>query len=157
MRLLTLFALLAALPAAGAAWATENDGRDFNAVLRAGPGGPEHASGKVKFRQPEDEQQIVYLGVKVRHLVPNHGYYLERATDPADGNCTGTNWLMLGYGPNPVTLDTDRLGKARDLFWRDLGGVPEGTSFDIHFRVTDAADRSVIVLESPCYQFTVRR
>jgi hypothetical protein len=158
MRPLTLFALLAALTAAGTAWAHGNDGRDFNAALRGALGGPENASGKVKFRQPEDEQQIVYLGVRVRGLLPDHSYYLQRATDPVvDDDCTGTNWLTLGYGLDTATVDTDSRGKGRALFWRDLAAVPEGTQFDIHFRVTDAADTNVIVLQSRCYQFTVRR
>jgi hypothetical protein len=157
MRLVMLFALLAALTAAGTGWADGNEGRNFNAVLLPAPGGPENGSGKVKFRQPRDEFQIVELGVRLRHLLPDHSYYLQRATDAVvDDDCTGTNWLTLGYGPDPATIDTDERGKGRAELWRDLSALPEGSRFDIHFRVTDAGTGAV-VLQSPCYQFTVLR
>jgi hypothetical protein len=157
MRLVMLFVLLAALTAAGTGWADGNEGRNFKAVLLPAPGGPEGGVGKVKFRQPRDELQIVELGVRVRRLLPDQSYYLQRATDAVvDGDCTGTNWLTLGHGLDPATIDTNDRGKGRAELSRDLSAVPEGSRFDIRFRVTDAVTNAV-VLQSPCYQFTVLR
>ena len=154
-RLLALFALLATLTAAGTASAFE--GRNFNAVLQPAAGGPETGFGRVKFRQPEDENKIAYLKVRVEGLLPNHSYYLQRATDTAvDDNCTGTNWLTLGRGLVPAAIETDESGEGRAVLFRDLAAVPEGTQFDIHFRVVDATTNAV-VLVSACYQFTVRQ
>ncbi len=156
MRLLTILALLAAMTAAGSAWAN-HDGRDFNATLLPAPGGPEDGFGRLKFRQPRDDEQIAFLGVKVRRLLPDQDYYFQRATDPVvDDVCTGTNWLTLGHGLVPAPIQTDRNGKGRVLLWRDLSAIPEGTEFDIHFRVIDAVT-SAVVLQSACHQFTVRR
>jgi hypothetical protein len=153
MRLLTLFALLAALTAAGAAWA-HDDGRNFNARLWPAAG-LDDGAGKVKFRQPRDEDTIINLYVRVRRLLPNNSYYLQRATDTVvDDVCTGTNWLTLGRGPDPGPIETNARGKGRAALWRELVGVPEGTQFDIHFRVIDATT-SAVVLESGCHQFTV--
>jgi hypothetical protein len=150
---LTFLVLLATLTAAGTAWAIET--RNFNAVLQPAAAGPENGFGTVKFRQPEDENKIVYLKVRVEGLLPNHGYYLQRATDAAvDDDCTGTNWLTLGRGLVPVAIETDDTGQGRAVLFRDLAAVPEGTRFDIHFRVVDAITNAV-VLVSDCHQFTV--
>jgi hypothetical protein len=140
-------------PPALAEWSEFN----FNASLRPAGGGPDEGAGLVKFRQPKDEDKIVYLEVRVRELVPNHSYYLQRATDSiVDDNCTGTNWLTLGEGPVPEAITTDEEGNGREDMFRDLAAIPEGMQFDIHFRVIDAVT-SAVVLESRCYQFTVRR
>ena len=111
----------------------------------------------VKFRQPEDENKIVYLKVRVEGLLANHGYYLQRATDTAvDDDCTGTNWLTLGRGLVPTAIETGDTGEGRAVLFRDLAAVAEGTRFDIHFRVVDAITNAV-VLVSDCHQFTVRQ
>src|SRR5881394_3146236 len=53
--------------------------------------------GHVKFRQPKDDQLIVYLDTWVRDLAPNKSYRLQRAVDTnIDDHCTGTGWLTLG-------------------------------------------------------------
>jgi hypothetical protein len=109
----------------------------------------------VKFRQPNDEDKIVYLEVWVRNLEPSHAYSLQRAVDTnVDDVCTGTNWLTLGRGPIPEAIETDDRDTGRAELFRDLLAIPDGTEFDIHFRVVDAATMGV-VLESGCYQFTV--
>jgi hypothetical protein len=92
----------------------------------------------------------------LRHLAPNHGYYLQRATD-TDVNdvCTGTNWLTLGQGPTPTAITTDDHGNGRALLFRDLSAIPTGMQFDINFRVIDAVS-SAVVLTSDCYQYAVR-
>jgi hypothetical protein len=155
MRLLKLFALLVALTAAPAA-AAQADDFNLNVDLRPAAGGPDDGSGSVKFRQPGDPDKVVYLKVRVRDLAPNHSYYLQRATDSnVNDECTGTNWLTLGQGLAPATIDTDRKGNGRAELFRDLSAIPTGARFDIHFRVIDAVS-SAVVLESDCYQFTVR-
>jgi sugar lactone lactonase YvrE len=166
MRLLKLFALLATLTAAPAAAAQadadslwdDDDGRpnfNLNVVLRPAAGGPDDGFGFVKFRQPKDPDKIVYLNVRLRHLAPNHGYYLQRATDSdVNDDCTGTNWLTLGHGPVPVAITTDDSGTGRAALFRDLSAIPTGAQFDIHFRVIDAVSFAV-ALESDCYQYTV--
>ena len=114
------------------------------------------AFGHVKFRQDNDPAKIVTLDTWVRDLQPNHSYKLQRAVDKIlDGNCTSTTWLTLGKGTTPQLITTDAKGTGREELWRDLSAVPSGTMFDIHFRVIDAVNSSV-VLTSNCYQFTVR-
>ena len=164
MRVVKLLALVAALTSAVAAaaradvgppWGPETPHFNLQAILRPAAGGPDDGFGLVKFRQPNDADKIVYLDVSVRNLAPNHSYYLQRATDPnVNDDCTGTNWLTLGQGPMPVAITTDDNGTGRAALFRDLGALPIGAQFDIHFRVIDAVN-SVAVLESDCYQFTV--
>jgi hypothetical protein len=148
MRLLMLLTLLAALTVGVAAVARADPGRNLEAILRPAAGA-ESGFGHVKFRQPTDEDKIVYLDVWVWNLEPNHTYSVQRATDTTvDEVCTGTNWLTLG---NTTTGDR---GTGRAELSRDLSAIPLGTEFDIHFRVIDTATMAV-VLESGCYQFTV--
>lgn len=112
--------------------------------------------GHVKFRQDNDAEKIVTLGVWVRDLQPNHEYKLQRAVDTnLDGICTSTIWLTLGKGLLPQSIFTDENGTGREELWRNLSAFPSGKTFDIHFRVIDAVN-SAIVLASDCYQFTVR-
>jgi hypothetical protein len=163
--LLTLLAVLATLAGGGAAWADDdddeegrNDGRNFNAILRPAAGGPEDGFGKLGFRQPRDENKIVYLKVRLQELLRNNAYYLERAVDTeVNDDCTAaTNWLRLGAGSVSSAIATDNSGNGRALLFRDLAAVPEGMRFDIHFRVVDAITNAV-VLVSDCHQFTVRQ
>jgi hypothetical protein len=157
MRVIKLLAVFAALAAVGAAVAQADSPAKVNleVILRPVAGGPDGAFGLVKFRQPKDASKIVNLGVWVRDLAPDHGYYLQRATDAnVNDDCTGTNWLKLGQGPVPAVITTDGTGTGRADLFRDLSAIPLGMQFDIHFRVIDA-DTSAVVLESACYQFTV--
>jgi hypothetical protein len=159
MRLLTLFTMLAALTFGAAAAADDGPdrdrGRNLDVSLQPPADGPADASGKVDFRQPRDEEKIVYLDVRVRRLLSNRSYYLERAVDePVDGVCTGTNWLRLGKGLDPEAIETNHWGSGRAELFRDLSAVPTGKELDIRFRVIDAATEGV-VLQSRCYQFTV--
>ena len=111
--------------------------------------------GLVKFRQPKDADRIVYLDTWVRDLAPNTAYLLQRAVDAnVNDDCTGTGWLTLGKGTTPQALVTDDRGTARADLFRDLGATQPGATFDIQFRVIDAAT-SAVVLTSTCYQFTV--
>jgi hypothetical protein len=145
--------LLAAPALAG--WGPATPDFNLEAILRPVAGGPENGFGKVRFRQPKDEDKIVYLDTWVRDLEPFHGYYLQRAVDTTvDDICTGTSWLTLGHGLIPEAIATDERGKGRAALFRDLAAIPLGTEFDIQFRIIDAVD-SAVVLESGCYQFTV--
>src|SRR5262245_8629109 len=76
---------------------------DLEAVL------PGDGFGLVKLRQQKDPaQDIVYMDVWVRDLLPNTSYALQRAVDgPRDGVCTGTNWLTIGQGTTPRPILTD--------------------------------------------------
>jgi hypothetical protein len=163
MRLLKLFAVVATLTGAAAAsaqadssaWGPETATRNLQAVLRPAAGGPATGLGIVSFRQPKDAKKIVLLDVRVRGLVPNQSYLLQRATDTSvDDDCTGTNWLTLGRGLDPRAIQTNNSAAGRAKLSRDLATVPTGTQLDIHFRVIDAVT-SAVVLESFCYQFTV--
>jgi hypothetical protein len=110
--------------------------------------------GLVKFRQPKDEEAIVYLDTWVRGLAPNTSYQLQRAVDTSvDDLCTGTGWLTLGRGGVPQTITTDDRGTGREALFRNLTSPP-GSAFEIRFRVIDATTQAV-VLESGCYQFKV--
>ena len=123
---------------------------NLNVTLR----GEGHARGHIKFRQPVDAALTVYLDTRVRGLAPNTSYLLQRAVDsPADGTCTSTSWLTLGKGTQAQAITTDRRGKGHELLFRTLTSAV-GSTFDIHFRVIDAAT-SAGVLQSGCYQYVV--
>jgi hypothetical protein len=132
-------------------WGPETPTFNVEAVLRLPTGGG--ARGHVKFRQPNDDQLRIELGVDVRDLVPNTHYQLQRAVDTPDGICTSTSWLTLGKGLVPQDIVTDDKGDATQDLFRILTS-PIGTEFDIRFRVV-AANTTTVVLVSDCYHFTV--
>ena len=136
-------------PSNGVAWGPETPNFNLEVILRG------QGFGHVKFRQPNDDEKIVYLDTWVRDLAPNRSYLLQRAVDTTiDDNCTSTAWLTLGKGATPQTIDTDDRGTATAELFRSLAAAATGATFDIHFRVIDAIT-SEVVLESSCYQFTV--
>jgi hypothetical protein len=111
--------------------------------------------GLVKFRQPKDDEKIIYLDTWVRDLSPNTDYLLQRAVDTnLDGICTGSSWLTLGDGLNPLAITTDATGTGQAALWRDISAVATGLPFDITFRVIDAAT-SAVVLTSGCYRYVI--
>jgi hypothetical protein len=111
--------------------------------------------GHVQLRQQKDPtQDILYMDVWVRDLLPNTSYDLQRAVDvPRDGVCTGTNWLTMGQGATPQPILTDDTGTGRAELWRALPATV--TPSDIHFRVIQAGTSNV-ALQSDCYQLLVR-
>ena len=120
--------------------------------------GEDKRFGHVKFRQDVDPAKIIVLSTWVRDLEPNHNYLLQRAVDRinvVDGNCTSTSWLTLGKGLTPQSILTDDKGTGNEELWRNVSMIPSGSAFDIHFRVVDASNMSV-VLDSDCYQYVVR-
>lgn len=125
---------------------------NLEVILRGDNG----AFGHVKFRQNNDAEKIVALDTWVRDLAPSHEYKLQRAVDTnIDDICTSTAWLTLGEGLTPQSIYTDNTGTGRASLWRNLSAFSSGATFDIHFRVIDAAT-SAEVLSSDCYQFVVR-
>ena len=163
MRLLRLFVLIATLAAGAAAatqadvgppWGPETPNFNLEAVLRP-PGGGD-GFGLVKFRQPNESDQIqtILLDVWVRDLAPNHLYYVQRAVDTNvnDDACTGANWTTPTLGE----IRTDDRGTGRADLSRDLpAAVQPGARFDIHFRIAETPTAISGVLESGCYQYTV--
>lgn len=142
------------LSVAAANPAAEKPNFNLEVILR----GEGNAFGLVKFRQDVDPSKIITLDTWVRDLQPNHSYLLQRAVDPinvVDGNCTSTSWLTLGKGLTPQSITTDATGTGREDLWRDVSAIASGSSFDIHFRIVDAANMQV-VLTSDCYQYMVR-
>ena len=120
--------------------------------------GEGNRGGHIHFRQDADAEKIIDLDTKVHNLDPDHEYLLQRAVDAinvVDGNCTSTSWLTLGYGLTPHAIQTDDKGNGHDILWRNVMAIPSGSMFDIHFRVIDAITLEV-VLESDCYQYTVK-
>ena len=96
-------------------WATAAQPHfNLEAVLRG------DGFGLVKLRQQKDPtQDILYMDVWVRDLLPNTSYGLQRAVDsPQDGVCTGTNWLTMGQGATPQPILTDDRGTGRAELWR---------------------------------------
>jgi hypothetical protein len=129
--------------------------RNFVALLRPVSGGPAHGFGVVHFRQPHDAAKVVFLDVWTLGLAPNHSYSLQRATDSiVDDECQGTNWLTLGRGVEPRAIETNERGFGRARLFRDLAAFPDGTRFDIQFRVIDSVTQDVVLVSS-CHQFTV--
>jgi hypothetical protein len=112
--------------------------------------------GRVRTRQTSDATtNIIDLDVWVRDLAPNSSYSLQRATDTTlDDVCTGSNWLTLGEGLTPKSIDTDSIGTGQASLFRDLSSFAAGTPFDIHFRVIDNSTN--VVLQSDCYRFVIR-
>jgi hypothetical protein len=111
--------------------------------------------GLVSLRQEKDPtQNILYMDVWVRDLLPNTSYGLQRAVDsPRDGICTGTNWLTMGQGTTPQPILTDDRGTGRAALWRAV--PPTVTPSDIHFRVIQTGT-SNIPLQSECFQLLLR-
>jgi hypothetical protein len=134
-------------------WGPETPPFNLEVILRDVTGGP--GFGHVKFRQPNDDNKIVFLETWVRDLAPNHSYLVQRAVDTAlDGNCASTAWLTLGKGLAPQAITTDDRGTGREHLFRNLAALPTGSQFDIHFRVIDTVTLAP-VLQSGCYRFTV--
>jgi hypothetical protein len=153
---ITLFAVIAITicTPAGRAAAAEAPPFNLEVILRDVAGGS--AFGHVKFRQPVDAAQIVYLDTWVRDLSPDHSYVLRRAVDTElNGVCTSGAWLALGRGMTPREITTDDRGTGREALFRSLAAVPAGMQFDIHFQVIDPGTLDP-VLQSGCYRFTVR-
>jgi len=125
---------------------------NLQAILRPLAG---NGFGHVKFRQPNDDNRIVYLDVWVRDLAPNTDYRLQRAADGTlDGQCTSNAWLTLGVGLTPQAITTDASGTGRAALSRDLGAFAVGFASDIHFRIVEASSL-LPVLQSECYRFVV--
>jgi len=163
MRLFKLLVVIAALTVVPAAAARADavahhsgSERNFGALLRPVSSGPAHAFGVVLFRQPHDAEKVVFLDVWALGLAPNHSYSLQRATDSiVNDDCQGTNWLTLGRGLEPQAIETNDQGFGRAHLFRDLAAFPDGTRFDIQFRVIDSVTQDVVLVSS-CHQYTVR-
>jgi hypothetical protein len=154
-----LAAVFAVGAKAGPPWGPETPPFNLEVILRDVTGG--QGFGHVKFRQPNDDERIIYLDTWVRELQPNRDYLLQRAVDTTlDGNCTSNDWLTLGEGFAVTPITTDDRGTGRAALFRNLDppgpatGPPPGTPIDTHFRVIDATT-SMPVLQSACYRFTV--
>ena len=142
-------AVVSARSEARASWGPETPHFNLEVVLRG------EGFGLVKFRQPNDAEEIIYLDTWVRGLTPNTSYALQRAVDTTvDGNCTSTSWLTLGKGATPQAIVTDERGTGREDLFRSVAAFPVGSQFDIHFRVIDT-ETGAVVLESGCYEFTI--
>jgi len=133
------------------AWGPETPNFNLEVILQ----GENKAFGHVKFRQPNDDNKIIYLDTWVRDLEPNTSYILQRAVDTnLDGHCTSTAWLTLGMGLQPQAIITDDNGTGTAVLFRNVAAFPVGTTFDIHFQILKMETGSV-VLTSDCYQFTI--
>ena len=142
-------AIVGTVTLANAGWGPETPPFNLEAILRG------EGFGLVKFRQPNDEEAIIYLDTWVRDLAPNTSYQLQRAVDTTiDGDCTSASWLTLGKGAIAQDIVTDNGGTGREELFRSVAAFPPGSRFDIHFRVINATTGSV-VLESDCYEFTI--
>ena len=145
----------AGLPDMLAASAPATPPFNLEVVLRDVNGGP--GFGLVKFRQPKDEELVIYLDAWLRDVSPDTAYLLQRAVDTVvDGNCTSTSWLTLGKGLTPAAIVTDARGTGRAELFRALPDNLEGTAFDIYFRVIES-ETSAVVLQSGCYEYVPSR
>jgi hypothetical protein len=110
----------------------------------------------IRFRQYQNETQMIHLDTWVHHLEPNTSYSLQRAVDTTlDGNCTSTAWLTLGEGLVAKSIVTDSRGSGSAELFRSVAAIPVGTTFDIHFQIVKEGTTEV-VLASDCYEYTVR-
>ena len=133
------------------------DTPNYNLEVLLRPAGSGDGFGHVKFRQAgNDDAEMIDLDVWVRDLAPDTEYLLQRATDAnLNGSCTGTNWLTLGRGTVPQSITTDDKGTGTADLFRILTSAP-GSTFDIFFRVVRKSNPTVAVLQSECYQFSVK-
>ena len=137
------------VPKQSSQWGPETPHFNLEVVLRG------DGFGLVKFRQPNDDALIIYLGTWVRDLEPNTAYVLQRAVDTnLDGICSSTSWLTLGKGLVPQTITTDAQGTGREDLFRSVAALGVGATFDIAFRVVKVAT-SAVVLTSGCYRYTI--
>jgi len=126
---------------------------NLNVFLQSGE---KWSFGFLRFRQYENETQLIHLDTWVHDLEPNTNYLLQRAVDTMlDGNCTGTAWLTLGKGLEAQAITTDNHGNGRAELFRSVATIPVGTTFDIHFQIIKESTLEV-VLASDCYEYTVR-
>ena len=133
---------------------TSQPNYDLNVLLFASTRNSE--LGFIKFRQHEDEPQLIHLDTRVHGLEPNTNYLLQRAVDTVlDGNCTSTSWLTLGKGLDPQAIITDDKGFGEAELFRSVAAIPVGSTFDIHFQIVKESTMEV-VLASDCYQYTVQ-
>ena len=97
---------------------------NLEAILR--PVNDGSGFGHVKFRQPKDDLEWIYLDVWVRDLAPNTTYLLQRAVDTQlDAICTGAGWLTLGQDnvtPGPIVTDANGTGHGGAVQERRRGG-----------------------------------
>ncbi len=127
---------------------------NLNVFLQAGE--KSWSFGFLRFRQYENETQLIHLDTWVHDLEPNTNYLLQRAVDTTlDGNCTGVAWLTLGKGLDPQAITTDKHGNGRAELFRSVAAIPVGSTFDIHFQIIKEST-SEVVLASDCYEYTVR-
>jgi len=133
------------------------DTPNYNLEVLLRPVGSGDGFGHVKFREPQNDDfdRRVLLDVWVRDLAPNTEYLLQRGVDSnLDGNCTGAFSVTVGRGLTPQSILTDEKGTGREDLFRNL--MTAGATFDIHFRVIRKIPPMTVVLQSECYQFTVR-
>jgi len=133
------------------------DTPNYNLEVLLRPVGSGDGFGHVKFRQAgNDDAERIDLGAWVRDLAPNTEYLLQRATDAdLNGSCAGTNWLTLGKGAVAQSIMTDDKGTGSEDLFRFLT-TPPGATFDIFFRIVRKDNTAVAVLQSECYQFSVK-
>jgi hypothetical protein len=132
-----------------------HNGPDYNLnVLLQGQS--KWSFGFVKFRQYENETQMIHLDVWLHHLEPNTSYVLQRAVDTTiDGDCTSSSWLTLGEGLVAKSIVTDDKGSGTAELFRSVAAIPVGSTFDIHFQIVKESTLEV-ALASDCYEYTVR-
>ena len=136
------------LLAPAASWGPEQPFMNLEVVLRG------NGFGLVKFRQPNDDDAVVYLDTWVRNLTPLTTFQLQRAVDTTlDGVCSSAAWLTLGKGLTPHAITTDENGTGRESLFRAVPPTP-GVTFDIHFRVIEE-NSGAVVLQSACYEYTI--
>jgi hypothetical protein len=146
------------IPVHATADRSTGDTPNYNLEVLLRPVGSGDGFGHVKFRQAgnDDVAGRIDLGVWVRDLAPDTEYLLQRAIDVnLNGSCTGTNWVTLGLGPVARSIITDSRGFGREDLFRIVTSTP-GTTFDIYFRVVRKNNATVAVLQSECYQFSVK-
>jgi hypothetical protein len=118
--------------------------------------GAGRASGFIKFRQYEDESQMIHLDTWIHGLDANTAYQLQRAVDTTlDGDCTSESWLTLGEGLEPLSIVTNGGGAGIAALFRSVASIPVGSTFDIHFRIVKENTNDV-VLTSGCHRYTIR-
>jgi hypothetical protein len=173
--LVLLIALAASLIAPGLVEAGGTHGQSLSAVTGQG-------AGMVNLTAiPGEAGLTVEVTVNVHQTTPNATFYIQRAPEIGrplgnDGICQRANALWPweqpnsdGFPPAPAfvsvprplagdlkTLTTDADGSGSTHFALNFPAIPDGTVFDVQFRLIDSLTAPTTNLQTGCFAVTAK-
>jgi hypothetical protein len=174
-RLVLLITLAASLIAPGLVEAGGTHGQSLSAVTG-------HGAGMVNLTAiPGEAGLTVNVTVNLHQTAPNATFYIQRAPEVGrplgnDGICQRANGLWPWEQPNspdfaaapafvsvprPLagdlkTVTTDADGSGSTHFALNLPSIPDGTVFDVQFRLIDSLTAPTTNLQTGCFAVTAK-